>query len=516
MKKIFISLLLLSLVLILSCGKKEESSQPAPETTSSTEAVEKAPEDSTINAKWFDSQRIAATNLYATSTVDNYTDFGSHKTLDGDNSTYWKSRPGAGYGDGIMIQLSEDCIISSIKIKQPDSEEFNKILSFQVFINGIDLGSSESEFNNIDGELRAKYIYIRINFVDSTKSVNKGENRFVFLESSKPVAISEIIIDGESNEGESIPSPLPVKRLIPGTVKASSTLYPLSAYNADFLFDSRASFAWVEGKKSAGEGEELTFSFSEGNRTLKGIIIQPGYHRSVPHLESNAAPDKVEIYNGSELIGTYDLENIKDVESSSDLIGSWQYLEFPEEIETSKLKMKIVSVRDGGRYKDLAISELAFIDSNNNILAIRSKNVSKFINTNVSKTNGTILEKLMNKYFEVIHLPSSVKNSFLLRTNGSFVITSDSEQYGGNQSSFTSVIMDGGWTLVSADSEKAVIKIFGKIIRQSESYVRYEGTSKTERVVLFSDTLTITAESIQGKKTIKTIPLTQELFGITE
>lgn len=502
MKKICL-IMFISVLVLVSCGEKEKIDQPS-EGKSSTESPNSLTED-----QWFHPEQVTAINLYSTSTVDNYAEFGPNKALDGDNSTYWKSRPGTGYGDGIMIELSKFCKITSIKVKQPDSDKFNRIESFELFINGIDRGIEESEFKYYN-PVNAKYIYIRINSLNSTKSITEGKHKFTYVESPKPVAISEIIIKGTDN-GNNIPSPLPLKILVPGKVKASSTLSPLSAYNADFLFDSSASFAWVEGQKSAGEGEELTFSFPE-DKNIKGIILQPGYHRSLPHLESNAAPDKVEIYNGSKIIGTYNIINIDEVESSSDLLASWQYLKFPEKIKTSELKLKIISVRNGSRYKDLAISELAFIDQNNNILAIRSKNVSKFIKSNISKTKGTILENFIDKYLEVTNLPTSEKNSFLIRSNGSFVCTNNFEQNGNGSFSMTNMIMDGGWTLVSADTEKAVIKIFGKIMRQSEEYIGYEGTSSVERVVLFSDTITINADSIKGKKTIKSIPLTPKLF----
>ena len=268
-----------------------------------------------------------ANAIYATSTDSDYFSYGVENLFDANKSTIWKSMPGAGFKDGVMISFEDEVYIEKIDIIQPISSKYDKITSFRIFVNG-SIQNYRTDGIDIQIRQRLNSIYVQIIQTDETTSMDNDDREIEYKNSSKPVAISDILIDDKA---------IRTKKLIPGSIEASSTLQPQSAYNTDFLFDSRSDFAWVEGASNSGEGEELNFNF-EKTQTIKSIQILNGYHRSEPHLEMNAAIKEVEIYSDDKSIGTFSIT--KDYKKYSKI-------DLKDAIKTKNLKLKIKSIIPG-------------------------------------------------------------------------------------------------------------------------------------------------------------------------
>ena len=76
------------------------------------------------------------------------------------------------------------------------------------------------------------------------------------------------------------------------------------------------------------------------------------------------------------------------------------------------------------------------------------------------------------------------QRSIILRSDGTFVIyllETENAQDELDEASFVS-IADGNWEILSADANKAKIKIFGKLLDASAIEAYYGGTERASRI----------------------------------
>lgn len=128
-------------------------------------------------------------------------------------------------------------------------------------------------------------------------------------------------------------------------IKASSTQPSkgMQTYDAKNLVDGDTSTAWCEGVKGNGEGETILLNLGS-LRKVKGIEVINGYAKSEKSYRENNRVQKLKLQfsNGSSL-------EMNDFNTRK---------KFKEPINTSFIKLTILSVERGTKYQDTCISDL--------------------------------------------------------------------------------------------------------------------------------------------------------------
>jgi hypothetical protein len=136
------------------------------------------------------------------------------------------------------------------------------------------------------------------------------------------------------------------------TVSASSTRAPYKdiVYNASFITDGSLSTAWIEGAGGEGIGEWVRCDFGKV-RTLKQIIIYPGYFKSDSVWKKNNRLAAATIYFSDDSSLMFDFDDVMEPQTVD--VGK---------IKTSYVKLVIEDIYAGETdYEDTAISEMKFV-----------------------------------------------------------------------------------------------------------------------------------------------------------
>ncbi len=134
-----------------------------------------------------------------------------------------------------------------------------------------------------------------------------------------------------------------------GTVEASSTLDPHTAYDPVFLFDSRFEYGWASNKQA--KNVSLVFNFDQPRRVEK-IRIWNGYQRSVNHCQANSRAKIIHVTGDNGYSGDIAVR---------DILGA-QVVALPKPFTGKQLTFEITDSFRGNAYPDLVISELRFFD----------------------------------------------------------------------------------------------------------------------------------------------------------
>ncbi|TKH45758.1 hypothetical protein C1I60_04695 [Paenibacillus terrae] len=128
-------------------------------------------------------------------------------------------------------------------------------------------------------------------------------------------------------------------------IKASSTLPSkgMQTYDAKNLVDGDTSTAWCEGVKGNGEGETILLNLGSSQK-VKGIELINGYAKSEKSYRENNRVQKLKLQfsDGSSL-------EMNDFNTRK---------KFKEPINTSFIKLTILSVERGTKYQDTCISDV--------------------------------------------------------------------------------------------------------------------------------------------------------------
>jgi len=448
-------------------------------------------------------QKVYLERLYATST-----DLDSHKygveNLFDRKDTVWKSMPGTGPNEGILIVFEKPTYVDHLSIKQSANKDCDLIKSVQVVADGVDNKEWRPRRINIFHPVKTIFIKPSSKGILSRKSdVKKESGEQRVLESTidiskKAISIEEILIFDKNNRRLDIVS----SKMVNGNVKASSTLKPIEAYNTDFLFDSRIDFGWSEGKKGSGINESISFMFDK-DVTITKLKIWNGYQRSEKHFKANG---RIEKFSFGDDKKTYEFK-LKDLQG-------YQIIDFKKPIKGRNFTLKIKSIYKGAKYKDLVISELRFSDDQKWFYPY-SNRPNKRKAALLKRVKGSLLEKIVDhnikntEYNGFEGLEDESEKEVLIRSNNSFVIWvyETSTSTGGSSDRNDKItVYDGNWIIESIKKNKVVIKIFGKKLRVSDNYDYYGGIdSKQETTAIFQDYLTITPGKIMGKKVFEKI-----------
>lgn len=481
----------LALLALSYCGKPKESASGSDTTT--LENPETAATESGTSALEGTGNTISLKGIYATSTQIPASEYGYASLFDGNKNTYWATMPGAGADEGIMLYFPTQQKISHLEIIQPQGKNFAAIELVTVYINGV----SSVERSAVDKKIEinsstVQSLFIRINNVSNTTNQDIEGITVYDFPSTSFVGISELVLyNGDKQLSLKLPS------VVKATMKASSTLQPEISYGIRNLFDSRKEFVWVEGAKSSGQNEFLAFSFQD-EQEITGLKIMNGFQRSEKHFTANGRVKSLTVSNEKKESGDV---SVKDNQNE-------QTLQLATPVKGKEITLTIKDVYPGTTYKDLVISELEFINKNGDFII--EDNLTEPIKQDLlAKAKNTILGKVLDKRIanELEEAGDNFKRSLILRSDYTFVAYSESWTEVSSGSEAEEIIADGNWEIKELTPGFVKIRIFGKLIRQSESTDYYNGDTSESYLKIFQDNLILDAVSIRGEKIIEELKL---------
>ena len=131
-------------------------------------------------------------------------------------------------------------------------------------------------------------------------------------------------------------------------VEASSELSERGmTHSADRICDGSLNDAWVEGASGQGIGENVRFTFDDVY-CFSGMRINAGYQKTEDLYYKNSRPKKIKLTFSDGRSKSFKLK---------DYYGM-QQIDFDEPIESDSVRVTIVSVYKGKKYKDTVISEI--------------------------------------------------------------------------------------------------------------------------------------------------------------
>ncbi len=423
--------------------------------------------------------------LYATSSAPGQE---VYNLFDRDSTTIWRTRPGAGPDEGIMLYFPNALPLNGVEIV-PARDAFQGEPSQAVvaYVNGKMSGNARpGETINLNtGEL-VKSLYLRFAETGREQTTERNEDRLKIARNTYPAAASIGIqaIKVYNTKGEELRL-APPKR-VSGQATASSTLAPEAAYSCANLFDARKEFGWCEGAKTSGEGETLQFQFDEPVN-ITAVEIWNGYQRSDKHFSANT---RLRDFAFGAADGPTNTYTLRDTEAG-------QKIELSGAAKGKSFTLTVKSVYPGAKYKDLAISDLIFYDGEQPFV-LASPLAAQYASGLRAKATGSPLAAILDRRINnQVDDEGNIKvQSLIIRSDGTFVLYSV-EVFDGDK---TEIVADGNWELIQADGKAARIKIFGKFNNLSNTLEYYKGNTQKEVTKIFNEELTIDARFVRGKK----------------
>lgn len=408
---------------------------------------------------------LAATSTAAGFPVENL--------IDGDPKTHWQCMKGAAQGEEITFWFSaeKESLAETLTVECRKGDGFSEIKKLEIFINensGIEILPGEKM--QIGEPLKS--LTIRLKETAGLKTVfKKYKTDKIEIRTPEDAArfgIAEVTFSDKAGKRLKLSAPTRLE----GIVTASSVLNPEYFYTPSRLFDNRLDFAWVEGAAGDGTGEILNFQF-KNEVNITAIQIWNGYQRSQSHFDQNGKIRDFELSDGE---NNPVILTLRNSEPSQKLL-----LETP--VKSKNLKLKIKNIYPGKKFKDLAISELRFFDSDqpfviNPVFAAEElKNnplVGKYILNKIEKEDFTILQ------------------SIIFYPDGTYSFHSSEESPTDDSRIWES---GGGWQVLKNSPTNTEIKLTG--VSRSKlpdgSWEKFEG---------FAETMIITQEQITGGRAI--------------
>ncbi len=456
------------------------------------ESGQKTVQNSNTSASAADPNLPPATYLegiYATSTAPGK---GVENLFDSNPATEWQTQPGTGPDEGIMLYFQEPQLIASVEIGASVgsfAKEFpHGDKPIQIYVNGQIASSglpNEKISANQYGPVKSLFVRFGSTGQEETKKLRNDTYRYVYPNDAS-ISVSEIKLLNTKGELLRVVAPLRLN----GTITASSTLAPETAYSPANLFDCRKEFVWVEGSESSGEGEYLTFEFEQPVH-ITAMKIWNGYQRSDEHFFANTRVRDFDFGVKDGPVNACFLIDIKD----------GQRIELKSPAKGSVFEFKIKSRYPGLQYMDMALSDIVFYDGERPFL-LNSKlpeNYQSALRTKVASSPLMgLLDKRIANYME--EDLSSVTQSLILRSNGTFVMYSEAGSEGAPD---ISTYADGNWELLA----NGQVKVFGKFSELFNGREIYEGVTQKNPKRIFSDLLTISASKVTGTKMLGTFYL---------
>jgi len=472
-------LLCSSLLLFSACGGEAPKNEGIPP-AAAPQATPATPDDRPV---------VYLEGLYATSSTMGKE---AYDLFDNDPATGWQTKAGAGPDEGIMLYFADALPLGAVKVTAGESSYHGGGDFVLAYVNGLP-GMSGKPGDTIRlGDKPVKALFLRIINTGMEQAYKRDKNDVhVEYETFPPdahVTIKEITVFNDKGK----PMRLMPPRRVHGTITASSTLAPESAYNPVNLFDARKEFVWVEGnKEKSGEGETIAFDFAE-EVTVSALQIWNGYQRSDEHFAANARVRDFEFGLKDGPKAVYTLRDTK----------AGQKIPLQTALKGQNFELKIKSIYPGRNYKDLAISEMLLFDGNKPFTLL-SETPRQFAGELHRKAITSPLVQILDRRISNVVEEAGVvtRQSLILRSDGTFVLYSSNRLPNDTESQ---TLADGNWELLRADGAGAVLKVFGKWNNVSDFVELYQGKTTKDITRIFSDELTIEANTVKGKKMIET------------
>ena len=419
--------------------------------------------------------------------------------FDGDSTTFWRTKTGAGPNEGLMLYFSEPTYIATLQLKHAESTSAARLRHVQLYGNG-KLTTSGNPNNYLAINKSVKSLFIRFADFEGTEAklleadaigTNGNDAYTQIFPAQAYAAISELILTKKDGSRLQISPPI----LLPATVQASSELSPIPAYGAQQMFDGRTTTGWAEGKAEAGVGESINFSFQEPQK-ITGIQIANGFQRSKEHFYANARP--------LTLIVKADTQRFAILPRNE--LG-WQQLNFPKPITASNFSLTVDRVQEGTKYADMVISEMLLTQGNVAIKPVPDQQ-QLLEDDLLDKASSTVLSKVLDRNLNMgTELPEELyKRSFILRSDYSFVYYSSELLYNDDGSSVQDEkVADGNWEIKHLAGDSAVVRIFGKLASTSRQSELYVGNTESSQTRIFQDFITILPDRMYGQQFIDTL-----------
>ena len=457
------------LFLLVACNNQPQPGGQTPATTPET------PTDTR--------QALQLEGCYATSALPGH-DISA--LLDNNNDTYWETQAGAGPDEGIMFYFQNALPLSALQVVGAEGSLDPAQATVQVYVNGTALEPSPMAQKVDLKKQLVKSLYLRFNSTGKESAVDVVENEMKTVVRSFPanasIRIRGIQLWNDKNEEVRLVAPLQQS----GSITASSTLAPESAFSAANLFDGRKEFAWVEGNSAtAGENETLRFTFDKDVR-ITAIQIWNGYQRSDEHFSANA---RLRDFAFGATGGPVHMYTLRDTKAG-------QKIELSAAAQGRTFELNIKNIYPGKRYKDLAISDVLFFDGATSIV-VKTDFTEKYSAEVKARAASSPLQNVLNRRISnQTEDAEIVQKSIILRSDGTFVM------YSLAQDSGDQILADGNWALNKSDARSATVTVFGKWFNQYNLAAYYEGNTQEELTRIFKDELIITPEKITGTKMI--------------
>lgn len=134
---------------------------------------------------------------------------------------------------------------------------------------------------------------------------------------------------------------------------SSTSSTPQVQYKAEYVLDGNTDTTWAEGAKGDGIGEWIMLT-SDINSEVRGIEIANGYTKSEETYFENNRLKKIKIeFSDNDSI----IVNLKDDVHGYDTLGL-QNIKFENSVITKRIKISILEVYPGSKFKDTCISEI--------------------------------------------------------------------------------------------------------------------------------------------------------------
>ena len=201
--------------------------------------------------------------------------------------------------------------------------------------------------------------------------------------------------------------------MAPSSASASSSLSPQGKYNyyAKNLNDYDPKTAWVEGKSDYGIGEFIDLNYEYGFSHSE-ITIFNGYQRSYQSWLDNSRVKKFRLYADGRVLCDVVLK---------DVMGGQTVLMPEINDDIKKLRLKILEVYKGNKWKDVAISEIHHRGCCLNSNTLISSKVSEINIKEIDRENKVLcIDKNKNStYFSQVNDIVSQKHYMLLEVSTS-------------------------------------------------------------------------------------------------
>jgi hypothetical protein len=272
--------------------------------------------------------------IYATSTAP-----GSalQSLFDSNPATVWHTRQGAGPDEGIMLYFPNPVALSSVEVQaEQGSFAEGKAAVIEMVGNGVVVGTGSPNMAIPLNAKPVKSLFIRFQSTGKEGQETINDVTMSTFPRNFSIGIKDITLRNDKGEILRIVPPQTLK----GSVVASSTLKPETAYRTDNLFDGRKEFCWVEGNATtSGEGEVITFSFQDTKVHITALQIWNGYQRSDEHFSANARVRDFEVRSADGISNTYTLRDTKAgqrIELSTPINGNEFTLTIKEHLPREK------------------------------------------------------------------------------------------------------------------------------------------------------------------------------------